>query len=66
MKLVLQRLGFDRREYLKESFWRSFPITWICEKGRYGFENLASWLNGLLFDFRGFLRGYYEVYAPEE
>ena len=65
MKLELIRLKYDRRRFLKEIFWRSFPIIWLSEKGRYGFENLGSWLSGLLFDFEGFLKGYYEVYIPQ-
>ena len=66
MRLILERFEFDRIKYLKKAFWRSLPIIWICEKKRYGFENLDSWLSGLLFDFEGFLKGHYQGYAPED
>ena len=66
MRLKLIRLEFDRTKYLKEAFWRSFPIIWICEKGRYGFENFNSWLNGVSSDFESFVRGYYQGYVLED
>jgi len=66
MRLKLIRLKFDRTKYLKEAFWRSFPIIWISEKRRYGFENLESWLTGLLADFEGFIHGYYQGYTLDE
>jgi hypothetical protein len=38
------------------------PIIWDCEKNRYAIEYLDSWLNGLLIDFKAFLKGYWEGY----
>ena len=55
MRFKLIRLEFDRTKYLKEAFWRSFPIIWICEKGR---SDLKTSVHGLM-DYRQILKRSY-------
>jgi hypothetical protein len=62
LRFKLEKLLFDRKQFIKQFWWRILPVVWYTEKGKCEFENFGSWICGLKANFIAFVKGYYQAY----